>query len=475
MPERWKNMGKKIGSWLQGFATKNVGLKLLALVSASLLWLLVVNLDDPTQSRNFTATVTVENEDVLTDAGKYYLLPNGNTVTFRVTARRSVIESLSGSDFTVTADMKDLEDDQRVPVEITANRYANQVSISSKTHYLMVSVGFNADTTFKIQSTVTGTPAEGFEVGDVTVAPEVISVEGPSDIVSTIESVSVTVDVSGSVEDIVTSAVPRLYNSGGQEIETGALTLGIESVQVMVDILSVQEVKIAVDTSGKLKAGLSLGEITTDPETVRLKGDAETLNSLTTVTIPSDVIDLSDITDDFETTIDISSYLPDGVTVASGSSTQVKITVSVISEDSADFKVKTSNLTIRNLGAGLVGTFEKKSVTVSIHGLESDLDELDANAITGSVDASGLSEGTHTVTITLNLDDEFTAKTTTTDIVISSLDKPEETKTTTTIEPTTDEEMTTAPQEPLEEEAEDEPSVPEDDGSETEEEAEKGQ
>ena len=69
MPKRGKDMSKKIGSQIQTFLTKNVGLKLIAIVSASLLWLLVVNLDDPTQSRNFTATVTVENEDVLTDAG----------------------------------------------------------------------------------------------------------------------------------------------------------------------------------------------------------------------------------------------------------------------------------------------------------------------------------------------------------------------------------------------------------------------
>ena len=452
MPKRGKDMSKKIGSQIQTFLTKNVGLKLIAIVSASLLWLLVVNLDDPTQSRNFTATVTVENEDVLTDAGKYYILPNGNTVTFRVTARRSIIESLSGSDFTVTADMNDLEDDRQVPVEITANRYANQISISSKTHYLTVAVGFNADTTFKIQSIVTGNPADGFEAGDVTVSPEVISVEGPSDIVSTIDSVSVTVDVGGAVEDITTSAVPKLYNTEGQEIEAGALTLSAESVQVNVDILSVQEVKIAVETSGKLKNGLELDAITTDPGTIRLKGDAETLNSLTTVTVPSDVIDLSDITEDFETTIDISSYLPDGVTVAAGGSTQVKIMVSVISEDSEEFKVKTSNLTIRNLGAGLVGKFIKKSVTVSIHGLESDLADLDAGTITGSVDASGLSEGTHTVTITLDLDDEFIAKTTTADIVISSLEKPEETKTT---ETTTTEETSTVPQEPLIEDADD--------------------
>ena len=45
--------------------TNNLGLKLLALVFAFLLWLFVVNLDDPEQKKTFTTVVRVTNEQEL--------------------------------------------------------------------------------------------------------------------------------------------------------------------------------------------------------------------------------------------------------------------------------------------------------------------------------------------------------------------------------------------------------------------------
>ena len=119
--------------------TKDVGLKILAVVFSFLLWLVGVNIDDPTQTRTFTAVVTVTNEDVLKSAGKLYEIKDGvNTVSFRVTAKRSIIEKLSSSDFSATADMNSLENEERIPVTIAAKSYANYITISSKQNYLYV-------------------------------------------------------------------------------------------------------------------------------------------------------------------------------------------------------------------------------------------------------------------------------------------------------------------------------------------------
>ncbi|MBR1629470.1 MAG: hypothetical protein IJ679_09465, partial [Lachnospiraceae bacterium] len=422
MNAKWKSIIEKI----KYSATNNVGLKLLSLFCAALLWLLVVNIDDPTQSRNFTATVSVKNEQVLTDAGKYYTLPGGNTVTFRVTARRSVIESLSAGDFKATANMEQLEDEHRIPIEIKAKHLASQLSISSKTHYLIVSVGENTETSFKVQVALEGQPGEGFEVGTASVSPEVVYVEGPADTVSTIHSVSVSCDVAGKTESFSDTAVPKYYDEQGQEVDMTTLSTNAVSVVVNVEMLNIQDVPIAVSTRGEMPSGLELDTITTEPSSIRLKGKPDQLNSLTTLTIPPDVIDLSEITDDFETTIDIQSYLPDGISIVNGESSQVRIQVSVLSEDSREFKVKTSNLTVRYLSPGLIAEFKTKTVKVRIRGMESSLEELDASTVAGSVDASGLSEGEHSVAVSLELDEGLSASTVTTDIVISHVNRPDD-------------------------------------------------
>ena len=45
---------------------------------------------------------------------------------------------------------------------------------------------------------------------------------------------------------------------------------------------------------------------------------------------------------------------------------------------------------------------------VQLEGLSSELDELDASTLTGSIDVRGMLEGEHTVSLQLNLDSKFT-------------------------------------------------------------------
>ena len=52
--------------------TNNFGLKILAVIFSGVLWLAVVNIDDPNTTRTFTTTVSIENGDYLTGIGKYY-------------------------------------------------------------------------------------------------------------------------------------------------------------------------------------------------------------------------------------------------------------------------------------------------------------------------------------------------------------------------------------------------------------------
>ena len=49
--------------------TNNFGFKVLALFFAVVLWLVVLNIDDPTKSRTFTTSVSLENEEAITNMG----------------------------------------------------------------------------------------------------------------------------------------------------------------------------------------------------------------------------------------------------------------------------------------------------------------------------------------------------------------------------------------------------------------------
>lgn len=387
--------------------TANIGFKILALVFSIALWMIVVNVDDPEQTKTFTATVQVINENVLTDQGKYYTLTDGNTVSFRVTAQRSVLERLSSSDFTATADMNYLEDDERIPVDITVNRYASSVRISAQRLYLKVEVGDEMDARFSIRGETTGDPADGFAVDEVSVVPNVISVRGPAEYVSKIESVRAYCDVTGRNMDTSETVVPVFYDADGKEVDTTRLQVSVDTVDVYVEIVSVKEVPIVVETSGSLADGLELTGITTDPATVMIKGESSELNRVTNITIPASVISLSDITQDLTTTVDITSYLPDGVTLLDSQDAQVSVKVGVAGETTQEFDVPVDNISVRNLERGYTTSFSASTVKVSITALQSELSRLSANSITGYVDVSGLVPGTYNLPITMNLDEDY--------------------------------------------------------------------
>ncbi len=406
---------------LKNLLTRNIGLKILALVFSVFLWFFVVSVNDPEQTQTFTAAVQILNADVLESTGEYYTVTDGKTtVSFQATAKRSILDKLTGADFTATADMNFLDRDKgRIPVEISVNRYVSQVSLSTRARYINVTIGEKTAAKFVIEGDTKGTPADGFAVSSVAVAPNIVTVDGPANTVNKIKRVTATVDVDGMSKDVTEAVVPEFLDDFGDPINTSGLDINLSSVQVTAQIQSVKAVAIKVETTGELAEGLELDKITTDPSTVTILGDSGILNDITDITIPSTVVDLSTITEDFETTVDITRYLPEGVSILNSTDGTVKISVDVLSHQEKVFAVPTANITLTNVAAGCRAHFTTETITVTIAGLERKLTAMSADAITGSVDCSGLSEGSHKVNVQFNLDEGLTAGTVTAEVEIS--------------------------------------------------------
>lgn len=399
--------------------TSNIGLKILALIFSIVLWFLVVNINDPDQTARFVVPVNVINAETLTSQGKYYEVTGSSSVSVRVTAKRSILEKLSASDFTATADMSRLENNIQVPVDITLNRYASQVTMSARTYYLNVTIGDLKENRFVINARSSGKPQKGYAISKVSVTPNVVSVSGPQEIVSQIAQVRATVNVDGMNQDVTERVVPEYLTKDGKKVDTTKLTLSVNTVEVTADIQTVKSVPVKVNTSGSLPDGLNLVSVTPDPAAVSIMGEADTVNEVSSIDIPASAVNLSAVTADTTLNIDITSYLPDGISLQDTKQSKVTVTVDVEGVETRTVNVPTANLTIENLPNGMTGTFVSNTVAVNVTGNESDLDALDTATLTGTVNASGLSAGTHSVSVKLNLDDSLTATAASTDLTVS--------------------------------------------------------
>lgn len=400
--------------------TTNIGLKILALLFAIGLWAVVVNVDDPTQTRTFSTPVSVINEEVLTSAGRYYTIVDGNnTVKFRVTARRSVIEKLSSTDFTATADMSLLENDSRIPVTVTvASSYPN-VSVSAKKLYLYVTVGNDILLKKEVEVETQGTLSEGCVVQSASAEPATVSMTGPEEVLQQVARVVAYVDVENASENIVAeNVVLHFLDEDGNEVDRSRIAVEEDTATVTVSIVREKRVDVMVETSGELPEGLYLDSVKVEPEKVMIVGSAEALNEISAIVIPKNVVDLSKIQSSTTTTVDLNEYLPEGVKIVEGNSAQAEIIIKVSEDTEKNFEVPTENITVRNLSEGLQAAFEKQKITVKVSGNKEELAALNAKTITGYVDASGLSVGKHTLQLNLELGKEYKTNPVTVEITI---------------------------------------------------------
>lgn len=374
--------------------TNNIGLKILALIFAFLLWLAVVNIDDPTQTRTFTAVVKVTNEQILTKAGKLYQIKDGiNTVSFRVTAKRSIIGKLSSSDFTAIADMQYLESEERVPVTISANSYANYITISSKQNYLYVELQDEVAERFMINPKTVGNPAPGVALISVNSSPTVITIAGTDELVKKVARVDAICNIEGQSADFTENVILKLYDSKGNEIDATGLSMSSTTVDVSVDFANMKSVDINVKSSGVLPLGLTLGTITAEPGTILVKGETAALNDLSSITIPDSVIDLSNATGSYSTVVDVSPYLPEGVTIADGCDSKTTIFVKMEGDESLELQIPSKNIVFHNLADGLKATINSEMLNVNVFGLPELLSELTGNSVVGVIDCTGLGPG----------------------------------------------------------------------------------
>lgn len=405
----------------------NIGYKILAVVFAFILWLVVYNIDDPNKTVRFTTNVMVENESAITDMNKCYEVLNGtNTITFSVTAKRSVINKLEDTDFIATADMNRMimnsdNKSAKVPIEVISRRSNSSLKYNGKNQYLEISLDDLVSRRFMINADTTGQVADGYALGEVTVTnPNVLNVTGPATIVDKIDSVVATIDVEGMSMNLSDNVLPVFYDADGNEIDTTRLKYNNTTVTIAAKILRVKEIPLSFTTTGTPSGDYRVVEITSDPENIRIKGALSVLNPIMSLAIPAEVLNVSGARDDLTTTIDITEYLPDGVELVDAADATVTVTVRIEAYQSKTFTIDTKDITVNGLGDGYELAFEQNSVTVTISGLQNDLNRLSAADLASAIDVSGMEEGLHQVNLEIELDEtNYAARTVSVEVKIS--------------------------------------------------------
>ncbi len=393
--------------------THNLGLKILAVLFAVAMWMAVVNLDDPSINKAFTVAVTVENESYITAMNQYYEIDrDSSNVTFNVMGKRSYVDDLSSSDFKAVADMSQLiqgenGNDNTVAVEITALRHASQLTIARRTQKIKVNLEKLMSQSYVIEAGTQGKPADGYALGDMEVMPNLLRVSGPEAVVSQIDTVKASIDISGMSTEITDRAVPVLLDKKKETVDPTRLKMSLDMVTVKVDILLEKTVPIKANYSGVPAHGFEVVAAETDPESITIKGRSDVLNAISEITIPKNVITVDGVDEKFDQQVDITQYLPEGVSLSNSTQASVTVEVDVEELERRVFTVPSSNIEVDNLPEGCRIKYASRDVDIIIYGLRDDLDALQAEELHPILDVAGMAAGSHVGRLQLTLDKKY--------------------------------------------------------------------
>ena len=252
-----------------------------------------------------------------------------------------------------------------------------------------------------------------FDIGEATASPEKIEITGPQSLIKKIDRVVARVSLSGVTEDVNTRVSLVIYDRNQEQLTSTQMQylkydISEPTVDVAIKLWEVRDnVSISASYVGEPATGYKVDSLTFTPSEVRVAGTEEALEELAAngnkIEIPAESIDVTGKSEAFETRVDISQLLPEGLKLATGTSEFVIVRANVLPVGSKEYSIPTKNISIENVEEGLQAVCETEKVDIRVGESTASLDNLDESAIQLSVDLSGKTEGSYEVPVEVTL------------------------------------------------------------------------
>ncbi len=374
--------------------THNIGLKIASVFFAVVLWMVVISINDPTNTESYNnIPVKLIHTELITGTGQVYEVLDGTDVIDKVTVRapRSVLKELKDENIIATADVNELSSLDTISIKLTTDTYTNKISsITGNIDTVKLKIENKRSKALSLKASTSGSIQDGYLVGDITTDQNLVRISGPQSVIDRIVKASVDVNVTGMTSDIVTNADIVFYDADDNVVtDTSNITQNIKSVGVKVSIWQTAQVPVVYSISGKAAPGYrATGEIDGNGEVVKIAGKSNTIKNVVSIEVPEEVLDITDQAGDYVAQVDIRKYLPDGVFLANTDDAVRTVTVYIAPEVSKKLEIRGEKVRIINLPEGYDASISglEESFVIEAIGLSRDVAGLQAGNISGTVD-----------------------------------------------------------------------------------------
>lgn len=378
----------------------NLGLKILSIVIALIMWLMIMNGQDPT----ITATVdnipvVVINEEVVTSRGYSYTIESGELIAVKVKGRRSIVNKLLASDFRAEADFKTLNSMNMASISLEClSEYADELVVEARTDTMAVKLEEQETKAISLKVVKNGNVKEGYFLFGETTETGIIQVTGAASQVARVKEVVAEIDISGIMSS--TTFKPELYvvDIDGEKIDSKKISIKPDTVEVSVKVCPIKTVPVAIKPVNSVADGYYLSNIEFAPSEISIAADVDTLAKIETIELE---VPVTGFKENREVKVDASTYIENRfgercVIVGDNKTISVLVEVKLMAQKRID--IYDSNIEVRGKNEDkydykLSREFDS---SVFVKGSEEMIENVEAADLGIYIDVSSLEPGHYT-------------------------------------------------------------------------------
>ena len=412
---------KRVGAAIRGFCTKNIVIKIVALLFAVLLWGYVLTDLNPYRTKTITnVNTSFEGEAELLAQGlcvrgdRSEILSN---VTVQVRTQLANYTSLSASQVNATISLRNISEARVYELPVNAAVTSGYGVVQSVTPSVAtVEIDTLLRKTIPVTPIITTSLPEGYWADmDNRSITLYVDVEGPKTDIERVRRAECVIDLTDRTSSIFSTYDIVLYDGDDNVISSDILIGTMPSATVRIPIYPVKTVPI--DAEGSLEGADNLApnhvlhDVTVSPDTVRLVGEKSVLDEIDSVKLEAISVSGGDelmivkskiIVPDGTRLLDDAGLLEDDSTVS----------VSVdIRESTSERVFEQLAIEVEGLRDGLQASLELETVDLRVEGRVSLVDILKRSDIRVQVDVTNLAAGEYYLDLyTLIRDEESTVE-----------------------------------------------------------------
>lgn len=395
--------------------TENLPWKIAALVVAILLWIFVINTQNPTQPQEISSIpVKILGYEKLVEQG--YELTNKEEIqnqNFKVVVSgpRLEIDKLvrDPSLIKVTLDLEsyldnltDYSNSEEAHYSIKINLDGSSVTIKDRRPQVTkVRIDKVASKEQKISYVIAEELLNQYTLlgdGKPIINPEKITITGAKTDIDRVAEARVSIKSEDFSEDQLVSQLPvTLYDIDGEEIQ--GLELSDQTIEVKLPIGSQKRVPVNITYTGKVPDEYVLTKVEASTEQVTIVGKAEVIDSISQIDLEPINLDL--LTEADANLLKVKMKLPNGVMTVDGD--EVSVSLQVRKKKTLNYPILMSELQldVQGIGEGLTYEILTTSINVEVSGLSDDLIMTDKSDIKATLDLKGYKEGEYTLPLNI--------------------------------------------------------------------------